>query len=52
VMLVAAATGVGALTFLVAIRLLEPQLLREAAAFGRHTLPGRRPPRPAEAGRG
>lgn len=40
--LVAAETATGVLVFLVTLRLLEPQLLREAFDFGKETIPGRR----------
>jgi O-antigen/teichoic acid export membrane protein len=40
--LVAAEVAVGAVAFLVVARLLEPNLLREAMAFGRQALPGGR----------
>ena len=48
--LVTAEVAVGALTFALAARLLEPRLLHEAFAVGRHVLPrggdARRKPRP------
>jgi O-antigen/teichoic acid export membrane protein len=44
--LVAAEAAVGVVVFLVAARLLEPHLLREALAFGKQALPRRTSPDP------